>query len=76
MLIILTLISLVWLVLVAIVVGLCVMASRADAPAGEDAPVDHDQDALAQSPRRPRTWGIVRRRIFASPHKDQLVTYK
>lgn len=68
MLLVIALISLLWLAVVAVVVALCVMAARADAP--------RDQAAPAQSPRRPSTWGIVRRRIFTSPHSDQLATYK
>ena len=59
----LILLSLVWLAVVVMVVAACRIAARSDA-------------ALAQSPRRPSTWGTVRRRILMSPHSDQLATYK
>lgn len=54
---------LVWLLVVAVVIAACRMAARSDAP-------------LAQSPRRPSTWGTVRNRILTSPHSDQFATYK
>ncbi len=60
----------IWVPIVALVVALCRMAARADAAEnlGEIPPT--------QSPRRPSTWGTVRRRIFTSPQSDQFATYK
>jgi hypothetical protein len=52
-----------WLVVAVIVIAACRMAATADAPD-------------AQSPRRASTWGTVRKRIFTSPHSDQLATYR
>jgi len=59
----LILLSLVWLAVVVVVVAACRMAAKGDA-------------SLAQSPRRPSTWGTVRRRILMSPQSDQLATYR
>jgi hypothetical protein len=79
MLIVAILLSLVWLTVAAMVVAICRMASFADSdlagaidPAG---PADLTGPADApQSPRRPTTWGTVRKRIFTSPHNDQFAT--
>jgi len=68
MLVVLTALAVVWAAVVLLVVALCRMAARADA--GSTAPAE------GQSPRRPSTWGTVRKRIFASPQSDQLATYK
>ncbi len=57
----------VWAVLALSVLALCRMAAQADAVGTE---------ATDQSPRRAKTWGTVRKRIFASPQSDQLATYK
>lgn len=62
MLILIPLLTL-WLVVTVLVIAACRMAAEADAPD-------------AQSPRRPSTWGTVRRRILTSPHSDQLATYR
>jgi hypothetical protein len=67
--VVLALIALAWLSLTVVVVAACRMAARSDAEAAQ-AP------ALAQSPRRPSTWGTVRSRILRSPQRDQLATYK
>lgn len=60
----------IWAPIVALVVSLCRMAARGDAAEnlGENPPT--------QSPRRPSTWGTVRKRIFTSPQSDQFATYK
>jgi hypothetical protein len=55
-----------WMATVVFVLTLCRMAALADSV---DAPRD-------QSPRRPSTWGTVRKRIFTSPQSDQFATYK
>ncbi len=57
-------IALAWLLVVIVVVAACRMAGRSDAEIG----------SLAQSPRRPRTWGTVRSKILTSPQSDQLAT--
>ncbi len=67
MLVVLAALTVVWAVAVLFLVALCLMAARADAVATGTAD---------QSPRRPSTWGTVRKRIFASPQSDQLATYK
>jgi hypothetical protein len=63
MLILFALLSLIWLFVAVVVLAVCRMAAPGDA-------------GPAQSPRRPRTWGTVRRRILTSPHSDRLVTYR
>ncbi len=55
-----------WLGMCVLVVTLCRMAASGDA-----AQVPPDQ-----TPRRPSTWGTVRKRIFTSPQSDQFATYK
>lgn len=67
MLVVLTALAVVWAAVSLLVLALCRMAARADAVeiAAED-----------QIPRRPSTWGTVRKRIFASAQSDQLATYK
>ncbi len=67
MLVVLTALGVVWAAVVLLVLTLCVIAARADAPPAS---------AANQSPRRPSTWGTVRKRIFTSPQSDQLATYK
>ena len=69
-LIIVAALAAVWMSVAVLVVTLCRMAARGDAAqvAGEN-PGD-------QSPRRPKTWGTVRKRIFTSPQSDQFATYK
>jgi hypothetical protein len=82
MLIVAILLSLVWLTVAAMVVAICRMASFADSdlagaidPADPADPADLTGPADApQSPRRPTTWGTVRKRIFTSPHNDQFAT--
>jgi hypothetical protein len=85
MLIVAILLSLLWIAAAALVVAICRMASRADsdlAGAAEQAgPAGWvELDGLAgladavQRPRRPTTWGTVRKRIFTSPHNDQFAT--
>jgi hypothetical protein len=61
MLIVLIPLTILWLVVTVVVIALCRMAARGDAP---------------QSPRRPSTCGTVRSRILMSPHSDQLATYR
>jgi hypothetical protein len=68
MLVVLTALGVVWAAVVLLVLTLCVIAARADAPP--------PTSAADQSPRRPSTWGTVRKRIFTSPQSDQLATYK
>lgn len=65
-LIILALVAVAWLFTALVVVATCRMAGRADA---ELAP-------SRQSPRRPTTWGTVRKRILTSPQSDQFATYR
>lgn len=67
MLIVLAVLVVVWAALALSVLALCRMAAHADAV---------DAGAADQSPRRPKTWGTVRKRIFASAQSDQLATYK
>lgn len=67
MLVVLTALAVVWAAVGLLVLALCRMAARADAVAME---------TTNQSPRRPSTWGTVRKRIFASAQSDQLATYK
>ena len=67
MLVVLTALAVVWVAIGLLVLALCRMAARGDADAAGTA---------NQSPRRPRTWGTVRKRIFASAQSDQLATYK
>jgi hypothetical protein len=59
--------AIVWAAVAVLLVALCKMAARADAT---------EMGSENQSPRRPSTWGTVRKRIFASPQSDQLATYK
>lgn len=66
MLIILALAAAAWLLTALVVVAACRMAAREDA----------ELASPPQRPRRPTTWGTVRRRILTSPHKDQFATYK
>jgi hypothetical protein len=58
-----------WVAMCVLLVTLCRMAAQADAAQGADVPPD-------QTPRRPNTWGTVRKRIFTSPQSDQFATYK
>jgi hypothetical protein len=67
MLVVLTALAVAWAVAILLVVALCRMAARADAV---------EIGTADQSPRRPSTWGTVRKRIFTSPQSDQLATYK
>jgi hypothetical protein len=72
MIVVIALLSVVWFAVAVTVVLICKMAASADdaiAAASAD-------DALTQRPRRPSTWGTVRRRILMSPQSDQLATYK
>lgn len=59
----------IWAPIVALVVTLCRMAARGDKADLSEIPLD-------QSPRRPSTWGTVRKRILTSPQSDQFATYK
>lgn len=68
MLVVLTALAVVWAAVALLVLALCRMAARGDAGA--------TASAADQSPRRPSTWGTVRKRIFTSPQSDQLATYK
>ncbi len=68
MLVVLTALAVVWAAVVLLILALCGMAARADAVP--------TATAKNQSPRRPSTWGTVRKRIFTSPQSDQLATYK
>jgi hypothetical protein len=68
MLVVLTALGVVWAAVVLLILTLCAIAARADATA--------TTSAANQSPRRPSTWGTVRKRIFTSPQSDQLATYK
>jgi len=82
MLIVSILLALVWLAVAAMVLAICRMASFADSDlagaidsAGPAGLADPTGPADApQSPRRPTTWGTVRKRIFTSPHNDQFAT--
>jgi hypothetical protein len=67
MLVVLTALAVVWAGIGLLVLALCRMAARGDATAA---------GTTDQSPRRPSTWGTVRKRIFASAQSDQLATYK
>jgi hypothetical protein len=67
LLVVVTVLAVVWVGLGLLVFALCQMAARADAA---------EAGIPTQSPRRPSTWGTVRKRIFASPQSDQLATYK
>jgi predicted secreted protein len=67
MLIVLTVLGVAWAVAILLVLALCRMAARADAV---------EIGTADQSPRRPSTWGTVRKRIFTSAQSDQLATYK
>jgi hypothetical protein len=58
-----------WAGMCVLVVTLCRMAARGDAVQVGEVPPD-------QTPRRPSTWGTVRKRIFTSPQSDQFATYK
>jgi hypothetical protein len=85
MLIVSILLAFVWLTVAVMVLAICRTAARADSdlagatesagPAGwaDLAGAAGLAEAL-QSPRRPTTWGTVRRRIFTSPHNDQFAT--
>jgi hypothetical protein len=67
--VVLALIAMAWLLVTVVILAVCRMAARSDAEAAQS-------PALAQSPRRPSTWGTVRSRILRSPQSDQLATYK
>ncbi len=67
MLVVLAALAVAWAAAILLVFALCRMAARADAI---------EIGTADQSPRRPSTWGTVRKRIFTSPQSDQLATYK
>jgi hypothetical protein len=52
-----------WLIVAAVVVGLCASAAAGDR-------------ALLQTLPRRRTWRAVRSRSLRSSHSDQLATYR
>jgi hypothetical protein len=69
-LIIIGVLAVLWVPIVVLLIALCRMAARGDAAE------NLGQMPPDQSPRRPSTWGTVRKRIFTSPQSDQFATYK